>query len=402
MSPRSIDDLPMVTFNDLSETNESPYDYVARYRDMAPLARMPFGVIGWRHRHIERAMSENTRQMETELKMMQGITSGPIYTFTERAMLFLNGEAHTRRRQPISRTFAFKLMDAMRGEAARLTAELITAHKGKGPFDFVGEIAAQIPARIIAKILGVPQADLPVFLRWVDDTASALGFVDASRRDQIEASMRAFDAYVGTLVEARRAAPQEDFLTAFTRAVSEDETLDDIDLRTQVMGLILAGSDTTRNSLCMTLTCLWENPDQWRALCADPNGLKKAAVDEGLRYEPVISGLPRFVTKDLEVDGFVIPAGTLFSASLIGALRDPEVYAEPERFDIFRTDHPRWHPVFGAGAHRCAGEALARAELEEAIAVIAELAPGAHLAGPRPRLQPGAIRKVDQMVVDLG
>lgn len=402
MSPRSIDDLPMVTFADLTETGESPYAYITRYREMAPLARMPFGVIGWRHRHIERAMSENTRQMETELKMMQGITSGPIYTFTERAMLFLNGEAHTRRRQPISRTFAFKLMDAMRGEAARLAAELIAERKGEGPFDFVAEIAAQIPARIIAKILGVPQADLPVFLSWVDDTSSALGFVDASRRDQIEASMRAFDVYVGGLVEERRKAPQEDFLTAFTRAVSEDETLDDIDLRTQVMGLILAGSDTTRNSLCMTLTCLWENPDQWQALCADPDGLKKAAVDEGLRFEPVISGLPRFVTKDLEIDGFLIPAGTLFSASLLGALRDPEVYAEPERFDIFRTDHPRWHPVFGAGAHRCAGEALARAELEETIAVIAREAPHARLAGPRPRLQPGAIRKVDQMIVDLG
>ncbi|MBU6371155.1 MAG: cytochrome P450 [Alphaproteobacteria bacterium] len=402
MSLKSIDELPMVTFADLSETGESPYSYVSRYRDMAPLARMPFGVIGWRHRHIERAMSEHTRQMETELKMMQGITSGPIYTFNERAMLFLNGDAHMRRRQPISRTFAFKLMDAMRGESARLTRELVAAHKGKGPFDFVSEIAAQIPARIIASILGVPQADLPIFLRWVDDTAAALGFIDAARRETIEASMTAFDAYVAGLVEERRRAPKEDFLTAFTKAIGEDEALDDIDLRTQVMGLILAGSDTTRNSLCMTLTALWEHPEQWRALCADPDGLKKAAVDEGLRYEPVISGLPRFVTKDLEVDGWLIPAGTLFSASLIGALRDPDVYADPDSFNIFRTDHPRWHPVFGAGAHRCAGEALARAELEETIAVIAREAPNARLAGPRPRLQPGAIRKVDQMVVDLG
>jgi cytochrome P450 len=293
-------------------------------------------------------------------------------------------------------------MDAMRGEAAALAAELIAARKGNGPFDFVAEIAAQIPARIIANILGVPEADLPVFLRWVDDTAAALGFIDAERRATIEASMAAFDAYVAELVEARRTSPREDFLTDFTRAMSEDPDLDDIDLRTQVMGLILAGSDTTRNSLCMTLTALWEHPEQWRALCENPEGLKKAATDEGLRFEPVISGLPRIVTAEMEVDGYLIPAGTLFSASLIGAMRDPEVYAEPERFDMFRTDHPRWHPVFGAGAHRCAGEALARAELEEAIAVIARAAPNARLAGPRPKLMPGAIRKVDQMVVDLG
>lgn len=401
MSPRPITDLPEVTFRDFV-SDEDPYEYVARYREMAPLARMPFGIIGWRHRHIETAMGENTRQMETELKMMQGITSGPIYTFTARAMLFLNGEAHRRRRQPISRTFAFKLMDAMRGEAARLAEELIAEHKGKGAFDFVGAFAAQIPARIIANILGVPQADLPVFLRWVDDTAAALGVIDPDRRASIEESMAAFDAYVAGLVADRRESPREDFLTDFTRAMSEDPELDDIDLRTQVMGLILAGSDTTRNSLCMTLTALWEHPEQWRALCENPDGLKKAAVDEGLRYEPVISGLPRMVTGEMEVDGYLVPAGTLFSASLIGAMRDPDVYAEPEQFNIFRTDHPRWHPVFGAGAHRCAGEALARAELEETIAMIARMAPDARLAGPRPRLMPGAIRKVDQMAVELG
>jgi len=402
MSLRSIADLPEISSFDLTTSGENPYGYIARYRELAPLARMPFGVIGWRHRHIERAMGEHTRQMETELNMMQGITSGPIHTFTQRAMLFLNGDAHIRRRMPISRTFAFKLMDAMRGEAAALAAELIAARKGNGPFDFVAEIAAQIPARIIAKILGVPQADLPVFLRWIDDTASALGFVDPARRAGIEDSLTAFAAYVEDLLDQRRQEPREDFLTDYIRAMGQDETLDEIDCRTQVMGLILAGSDTTRNSLCMTLTALWEHPEQWRALCENPDGLKKAAVDEGLRYEPVISGLPRFVTADLEVDGWLIPAGTLFSASLIGALRDPDVYADPERFNILRTDHPRWHPVFGAGAHRCVGEALAKAELEETIAVIARLAPEAHLAGPRPRLQPGAIRKVDQMIVDLG
>ena len=394
----TIADLPEVTFAD-ALSSESPYAYAARMRAIAPLARLPFGVMGWRYRHIERAMSETTRQMETELKMMQGIVSGPIYDFTKTAMLFANGDVHARRRAPISRTFAFKLMDAMRGEVSTLAHALIAERKGAGPFDFVAEVAAQIPARIIARILGAPEADLPVFMRWIDDAASALGVIDLNRRAEIEASMVAFEAYVAGLLDDRRRAPRTDFLTDYVAATARDGDLSEAEIRTQVMGLILAGSDTTRNSLCMTFATLLQHPDQWRAFCADPDGLKKSVTDEGLRYEPVISALPRFVTADMDVDGWTIPAGTLFSVSLISALRDPDVYAEPDRFDIRRTDHPRWHPVFGAGAHRCAGEALAKAELEETLAALAREAPRARIVGPPPRLQPGAIRKVDQMVV---
>jgi hypothetical protein len=84
---------------------------------------------------------------------------------------------------------------------------------------------------------------------------------------------------------------------------------------------------------------------------------------------------------------------------MLSVLRDEEVYAEPERFDITRTDHPKWHPIFGAGAHRCVGEALARAELEETLATIARLAPKTTLVGAFPKLMPQPVRQVDQMRV---
>ena len=125
-------------------------------------------------------------------------------------------------------------------------------------------------------------------------------------------------------------------------------------------------------------------------------------VDEGLRFEPVVGGLPRIAVQDLEIDGYLVPRGTPIAVSLLSALRDPDVYAEPERFDIFRQDHPRWHPIFGGGAHRCVGEALARAEMEESLVSTARLAPGARLVGDFPRLAPGAIRQIDQMRVAFG
>ena len=398
MTRLSLSDAPEISFE--REAGDDPHAYLRELRDQAPLARGMFGmVVALRQRHLGLVTSDLTRQIETETKLMQGINSGPIFDFIESAMLFANGETHQRRRNPVSRTFAFKLMDAMRPRAEALARELVTERLHRGSCDFVAEIAAQIPARIIAEILGIPASDLPTFLVWIADTAEALGFVDPERRPKIEQSLVEFNAYVAELMADRRRAPRQDFITDYLNTTAKDPDLTEIEIRTQVVGLILAGSDTTRGSLCMTLAHLLNHPDQWRQFCADPDGLKKAVVDEGLRFDPVVSGVPRIAVKDMEIDGYLVPAGTPIAVSLLSALRDPDVYSEPDRFDIHRCDHPRWHPIFGGGAHRCVGEALARAEMEETLAVIAKLAPNTHVSGAFPNLASGAIRQISAMQV---
>ena len=398
MDLKPLADAP--AFQPSPDPDANSHDVLRALREASPIVRTPMGmVLGLRHRHLDLVTSDATRQIETETKLMQGISSGPIFTFTQSVMLFANGDAHQRRRGPVSRAFAFKLMDAMRPKAAELAAELVGPRVGAGPVDFVTEIAAQIPARIIADIMGIPRSDLPVFMRWIADTAAAVGFVDLERREAIEASLTAFDAYVADLLAQRRAAPREDFLTDYLALTARDETMSEIEIRAQVVGLILAGSDTTRGSMSMTLAHLLARPEQWAAFCADPEGLKKGVVDEGLRYEPIVAAVPRIAVRDLEMDGYLVPAGTPIAVSLLSALRDGDVYADPDRFDIHRTDHPRWHPIFGAGAHRCVGEALARAEMEETLATIARLAPNAALAGDFPRLAPGGIRQINQLQV---
>jgi cytochrome P450 family 103 len=396
---RPLSEAPEIAF-DLGDAE--PHAYLKAMRERTPIARTPMGIVlALRHRHLELVTSDATRQLETETKVMQGITDGPIWDITTSGMLFANGETHARRRGPVAKTFAFKLMDAMRPKAAELAAELVSARVGAGPIDFVNEIAAQIPARIIADILGIPRSDLPVFMQWIADTAESLGFIDVQRRPQIEKSLVEFNAYVEGLLNDRRKTPREDFLTDYVRATSSDGVLNETEIRTQVLGLILAGSDTTRGSLCLTLAHLLKHPEQWRAFCADPDGLKKGVVLEGLRYDPIISGIPRVALQDLDVDGYRVPAGTPIAVSLLSALRDPEVYADPDSFDIKRTDHPRWHPIFGGGAHRCVGEALAKAEMEETLATIARLAPNTTLIGDIPTPTPGAIRQVGEMRVAL-
>lgn len=398
-------DIPVLDW-DLQDPHTSSYDLFRDLRATTPLVKVPMGMgtmlLGLRARMVDDIVSpENTRQLETEMKMMQGIFDGPIFDFIAQVMLFANGEAHQRRRQPVARTFAFKLMEAMRPKAAAVAEEIINEHLGKGPFDFLHEFAAQIPARIIADILGIPRSDLPVFMKWISDTAESIGFVDVSRRAEIEQSLTDFNGYVDRLLADRRANPRGDFLSDYVAATAASGDLSEAEIRAQVVGLILAGSDTTRNSMCMSLYQLLQHPDQWAALVADPDGLKKKASEEGLRYEPVVSGIPRVTTRDIELEGYLIPAGAILMVSLISVLRDPEVYADPDTFNIHRTDQQRWHLAFGAGAHRCAGEALARVELEETLAAIARLAPKTRVVGARPNLQPGAIRTVDQIQVEF-
>lgn len=395
---KSLDDLPKVPFN--VPDGQDTYSVLRTLREQAPLARTDIGVtLALRNRHVELVTSDATRQIETETKMMQGIFSGPIFEFTRLAMLFANGETHMRRRLPVARTFAFKLMEAMRPRIRTLAEEIIAARIGQGPVDFVEEIASQLPARIIAEILGIPESDIPVFRKWIADTAAAIGMIDPDNRARIEQSLSEFMAYVTDLLAARRADPREDFLTDYVRATAAAGNLDEGEIRTQVLGLILAGSDTTRGSMCMILSEMLQRPDQWADFVADPDGLKKAVVEEGLRFQPVISAIPRVAVRDLDIDGYLVPEGAVVAISIPSALRDPDVFADPDTFNIHRTDQQRWHFVFGAGAHRCVGEALARAEMEETLGAIARLAPETRLVGPPPRLSFGAIRPVSAMSV---
>lgn len=401
MSSLTLESLPMISMD--GSAGMDVHAYLKHLRSLAPLVRSPMGpLIALRRRHTELLFSDATRQLETETKLMQGISSGPIFDFIDTAMLMANGETHLRRRQPVARAFAFKLMDAMRPKAAALAEELVLQNLEDGPIDFVREIAAQIPARLIANILGIPASDLPIFMRWIEDTAAALGFIDLEQRERIEASLLAFNAYVDDLLAQRRQSPRGDFLSDYVNAVTEAGNLSETEIRTQIVGLILAGSDTTRGSLCVILAHLLAHPAQWAAFCADPEGLKKAVVEEGLRYEPIVSMIPRVALRDLDIDGYSVPAGAIVAISVLSCQRDPEVYAEPDQFDIFRNDHPRWNLGFGVGAHRCLGEALARAELEETLAVIARVAPRVRLVGPPPTLAPAAIRQIGPMHIDFG
>ncbi len=315
-------------------------------------------------------------------------------------MLFANGAEHRRRRAPMSRAFAFRLIEEMRPRIRAVAGEIIERRMSERELDFLNDFAALIPARIIARILGIPATDVPRFTELVYGVSRSLSLSYA--REEIrgmEDSARLLTEYVGELLSAQRTALHDDFLSSYSLTVAEAGDLSPAEIVSQVVSVIIAGSDTTRGAIAVQVALLLQHREQWDAVCADP-ALIPGAVSESLRYEPVVGSIPRFTLEDIELDGYRIPRNNILSLSTLSAMRDPSQYAEPDRFDISRTDHPRRHPIFGLGVHRCLGEVLARAELEESLAALTERLPRLELAGPPPALQGhGGIRRVGGMRV---
>jgi cytochrome P450 len=147
-------------------------------------------------------------------------------------------------------------------------------------------------------------------------------------------------------------------------------------------GLLLAGTDTTRNQLAASVHVLCEHPEQWALLREQPE-LAMRAVDETMRHSPIAHGTLRIVTEDLEFGGYLFPAGTMVIANTAAANRDPAVYDDPNRFDITREDAPAIL-TFGGGVHYCLGANLARLELAKALKVLTQRWPNPRIVGPAP------------------
>ena len=372
---------------DPDDFRPDPHAGFAAHRPKSPVLDFGSGMLlVTRYADVEALMVDpRTRQMETEPLELQGIKGGALHTFYANSMLTSNMPAHKRRRAPASRAFGFKLIQAWRRRIRALMHDLIDAQIDRGEMDFLEAIAAPLPARLTAEILGAPDEDAPRFAAMVYGMSRGIGSFRPEQFPDIETAAADLHDYVAGLLAARRTAPRDDFLSDYVREVDAAGQLSETETLIQIVTLIIGGSDTTRSGLTALVSLLLQH-GQWQAVCADPS-LAEAAVLEGLRYEPPAGSIGRVVTEPLDVGGVPFGAGALLSLSILSAQRDEAVFADPERFDIARTDHPRWSLSFGGGPHRCLGEALARAEMEEALIALAERLPELKLIGDPPELK---------------
>jgi len=377
---RQVKDLPLLPprAEDIDD-----HAYMAQAKRLGPLVRDEFFRVNtFSHAHFLALLNDDlTRQIETESLDLQGIGAGPARDFFSNVMLFSNGEVHRNRRAPLARSFAFPVVKAMRADIRATAERLIAPYIGAGEIDFIEMIAGPMPAHIIAPILGVPDGDIPYFTRLVYSSIRILSNRSQEVFDQAQVDLAELNTYVEAVLADRRDTPRDDFLSAYLQRVA-DGPLDEMEIRIQIVGLILAGSDTTRSAISSTFGRLLQHPDQLEMFRADTDGLKTGVANEGLRIDPVVANLARVAATDFVLEDTRIPTGSLLTMSIMTAMRDPEIYANPDTFDITRQDHPTLHQAFGGGGHRCLGEALARVEMEETLSALVTMAPATRLIAP--------------------
>ena len=392
----AVEDLPVLNVAGL---DADPHGMFRRYRAAYPFVRHETGAyLVLRHADIER-LGNDSRIAASEMAHpgLFGVTQGALFDLFEQGMLTANGAVHRRRRSPFSRSFAARTIADLRPHIRRSAEALIENWYADGQVEFVGQFAAQLPARVIGDLLGLPRADIPSFTKLVYlVTRFFSSSVIPHEIPESEAACQQLRDYVEKTLEDRRRAPRDDFLSDFLGKADAAGELSPLEIIFQIVQLIVGGTDTTRVAIVVQLALLLQHREQWDAVCRDPS-LIPGAVAEAMRFDPSVASFVRVTTDDIEVDGAVLPARQFVILSTMSAARDEEAYERPDVFDIRRTDQPRLLPAFGAGAHRCIGEALARVELEESLAALAARIPQLQLDEAPAIKGHSGIRRVDTM-----
>jgi hypothetical protein len=287
----------------------------------------------------------------------------------------------------------------MRPQIRRSAETLIDGWYGDGQVEFVDRFAAQVPARVISALFGLPTTDIPAFTQLVYAVTEFFSLsVTPEQIPRCEDACRQLRDYVEQTLRDRRRAPRGDFLSSFLAAADDAGAMSPAEIVMQIVQLIIGGTDTTRVAIVMQVALLLQHRAQWDAVHDDPR-LIPAAVVEAMRFEPSVASYGRIAAEDMVVDDVYLPAGSFVMLSTLSAMRDEAMYPRADVFDIGRTGQPRLHPIFGAGAHRCIGEALARAELEESLAVLTARIPQLRLDEAPVIKGHAVIRRVDTMRV---
>lgn len=299
-----------------------------------------------------------------------GITEGPLHEEIVRNIININGEDHRRLRNLVNPALSPRRVDRYRPAMRDFLAQLLEALPADGRFDFIDVFAKPYPSLVIAHVMGAPLSDAPRLHHWSNwiqrqfDAASLM-----TERELIEEAVAEFYAYEDGLIGDRRASPGDDLITDLINAEEAGERLNNDELRNLILNILVGGVDTSQSQLAHAVRLLALHPEQWARLRDDPHGLALAAVDEALRYEPITPFTARITTGEIEHRGITFPPGSIVLVSAWHANRDG---IDPDVFDI-TAERPRARALtFGAGIHYCVGANLARAEMQEALAFLAE------------------------------
>ena len=344
---------------------------VTGYRELLQLAHDP---------HVSSDISRSPISAQPAARAEPDVGAEHMQAYGREASLIVSDPAkHDKQRRQVMRHFAPphspNVIPAMATDIQALCNDSLDEIRAKGAntFDVVDQYAYPVPVAVICKILGVPLKDEPTFHGWIFDfMAGADMGPDAateegqSRAQKGKESTAALTAYMADLIHGFLSEPQDNVLSKLVNDKDgPDGPMTPEEAAANAMLLLIAGHDSTVNTIAHCVLMLLRNPESIELLHENPELIPKA-IEEVLRLQSAVQFFPsRSVTADVEVGGTVIPAGSAVHLLYGAANRDPDRFPDPDKFDIQRPDNQ--HVGWGRGVHSCVGGPLARLEVNIAL-----------------------------------
>ncbi len=312
-------------------------------------------------------------------------------------MLNMDPPMHTRYRLLVNKGFTPRMVGQLEDGIRVRTNEIIDRAIEMGEFDFVTDVAAELPLQVIADLMGVPQEDRHKVFDWSNRMVGSQDPEYATSLEEAQAASMELFAYCHALTEQKKASSHEDLMGVLTRVELDGEKLSELEIDLFFMLLAVAGNETTRNLMAHGMLALLEHPDAYADLVAGP-ALIGGAVEEMLRWGSPVMHFRRTATKDTDINGFPVREGDKIVIWYISANRDAAVFDDPFRFDIRRSPNP--HVAFGGGGpHFCLGANLARLEINVMFEEIMRRLPHLEQNGPVQRLRSNFINGIKHLPV---
>lgn len=374
-----------LTMSDLltHEAKSTPHVFYARLRSTEPLIYIE-GLDAWLLTTYEDALwlFKDSRFTKDRRKLspseeQRDETWG---TFDLRTLLMVDPPDHTRLRRLVSKAFTPRMIEHQRSHIQQITNDLLDAVQPLGAMDLIADFAYPLPLTVISDLLGIPVADRRQFRGWTQ------AMVDLNTgREQRADAIRQFLNYIKFLLDEKRVRPAYDLTSGLVQAEENGDQLNENELISMLIILIIAGHETTVNLLGNGTLALLEHPGQLHLLQQDPE-LLPGAVEELLRYTaPVSLSDERWASEDIERHGKLIRKGQQVLAALVSANTDPQHIQGGDILDITRRENQ--HLAFGKGIHTCLGAPLARLEGQIAFGTLLRRLPRLRLAGDPAHLE---------------
>jgi cytochrome P450 len=288
----------------------------------------------------------------------------------KQSIINLEGLDHARLRKIVGPVFSPKVADSLRPEMNKAINKIIDEISDLSEFDLQVEVFDKYPSYIISQIIGVPHSDWQMFGQWADDVFKTFGGNYDHDKDVVVDTQAQLSAYVRKLIAEKRENPTDDLTSLLIKAEVDGEKLTTLEISLLINAVLLAGIDTTRCQLGLIAIMLEDKPEMLEMLRNGEN--VEEILEECIRLDSVFRYMIRIASEDIEYNDVLFPKGTIMGVTLTAGNHDESVFKDAEKFIIDRPNRKGATLSFGGGIHYCLGAALARAQMQECMKVVAK------------------------------